>query len=205
MPDFGHHTNLVVTREPLFSWIREHAQYERGWVQIAWSDIDCRADHPADLVPEKAVSRYQDVYHRDWFIDLHVSRKYSTDPDNIKNLNDIFSDQNFWAGIIIIPLFWLFLYVLMGTYRKIFRKSRLKELGQTLLITVIGVSIIFFTLILDDIIVSYRSYYILFIVLFSLHFTFTYLFRLLITSITVYKIHNKIIGFNTIIIGKILN
>ncbi len=130
-----------------------------------------------------------------------IFRKYTIEPDITKNLNDIFADQNFWAGIIIIPLFWLFLYVLIGTYRKIYRKSRLKELGQTLLTTVIGVTIIFFALILDDIIVSYRSYYVLFLVLFSFHFAFTFLFRLLITSIAVYKIHNKIIGFNTIIIG----
>jgi exopolysaccharide biosynthesis polyprenyl glycosylphosphotransferase len=130
-----------------------------------------------------------------------VFRKYTVEPNITKNLNQVFADNNFWAGIIIIPLFWVLLYVLMGTYRKIYRKSRLKELGQTLLITVIGVTIIFFALILDDIITSYRSYYILFIVLFSFHFVLTYIFRLIITSITVHKIHNKIIGFNTLIVG----
>lgn len=130
-----------------------------------------------------------------------IFRKYNVEPNFIKNLNEIFADRNFWAGIIIIPLFWLFLYVLMGTYRKIYRKSRLKELGQTLLISVIGVTIIFFALILDDIIVSYKSYYLLFFVLFSFHFGLTYLFRLILTTRTVNKIHNKNIGFNTIIIG----
>jgi exopolysaccharide biosynthesis polyprenyl glycosylphosphotransferase len=89
-----------------------------------------------------------------------------------------------------------------GTYRRIYRKSRLKELGQTLTITLIGVIIIFFALILDDIVISYKTYYHSFIVLFSLHFGITYPLRLIITSATARKIHKKIIGFNTIIVGS---
>jgi len=132
-----------------------------------------------------------------------IYRKYAIDPDIFQHLNEkVFSDNNFYLGITLIPLFWLILYVLVGTYRKIYRKSRLKELGQTLLITLIGVTIIFFALILDDVIVSYRSYYQSFLALLGLHFFFTYTFRLILTSNSVRKIHKKIIGFNTIIVGS---
>jgi exopolysaccharide biosynthesis polyprenyl glycosylphosphotransferase len=132
-----------------------------------------------------------------------IYRKYAVDPQNLHNIKEqVFQDNNFYLGITLIPTFWLILYVLVGTYQKIYRKSRLKELGQTLLITLIGVTIIFFALILDDIIVSYRSYYQSFLVLFSLHFFFTYTFRLILTSSTVRKVHKKIIGFNTIIVGS---
>ena len=131
-----------------------------------------------------------------------IYRKFVVDPNIFQHLNLVFEDNNFYLGITLIPLFWLVLYILVGTYRKIYRKSRLKELGQTLLITLIGVIVIFFALILDDIIISYKSYYQSFIVLFGLHFFITYSFRLILTSITVRKIHKKIIGFNTIIVGS---
>ncbi|MBI9038083.1 MAG: sugar transferase [Bacteroidales bacterium] len=129
-------------------------------------------------------------------------RKYSIDPTIFQHLEDVFTDTKFYYGIIVIPLFWLILYVLIGTYRKIYRKSRLKELGVTFIITLIGVIFIFFSLLLDDVITSYKSYYKSFLVLFSLQFFITFLFRFILSSITAYKIHNRIIGFNSIIVGS---
>lgn len=131
-----------------------------------------------------------------------IYRKVSVDPNVFDYPEVIFSDTNLLYGLIFIPVFWLCLYIMMGTYRRIYRKARLKELGQTLLITVIGVIILFFALILDDTIVSYRNYYQSVLVLFTLHFIPTYLFRLILTSITAYRIHHKVIGFNTIIVGS---
>jgi exopolysaccharide biosynthesis polyprenyl glycosylphosphotransferase len=128
-------------------------------------------------------------------------RKYTIDPDVFRNLKEIFADDKIYIGIAIIPFFWVTLYIIIGTYRKIYRKSRLKELGQTLSITFFGVIFIFFAIILDDLIVSYKSYYQSFFVLFLLHFVFTYSFRLIITTTTIRKIHKRIIGFNSIIIG----
>ncbi len=129
-------------------------------------------------------------------------RKYSFDVYTFSELEHIFHDRNFFIGIAVVPVFWLLLYAMIGTYRRIYRKSRLKEFGQTLLITLIGVTFIFFVLILDDQIATYRSYYQSFLTLFGLHFFFTYSFRLLLTSYTVRRIHKKIIGFNTIIVGS---
>lgn len=129
-------------------------------------------------------------------------RKYAIEPNILEHPQDIFSDRNFYIGITAIPVFWLILYTLAGTYTKIYRKSRLRELGQTLLISLIGVIFIFFALILDDIITSYKSYYQSFLVLFGFHFFFTYFFRLILTTITVRKIHKKKIGFNTVIVGS---
>ncbi len=129
-------------------------------------------------------------------------RKYAADPNIFDYPEVIYNDKNLLYGLIFIPLFWLCLYIMMGTYRRIYRKARLKELGQTLLITIIGVIILFFTLIIDDMITEYRHYYDSILVLFLCHFIPTYTFRLILTSITTYKIHNKILGFNTIIVGS---
>jgi len=138
-----------------------------------------------------------------WSI-FFIYRKYSVEPIVLDSLSEVFQDKNFYIGIFIVPVFWLGLYSIIGIYsmRKIFRKSRLRELSQTLLVTLIGVIIIFFALILDDVIISYKSYYQSFLVLYTLHFVITYFFRLILTTQTVRRIHKRIIGFNTLIVGS---
>ena len=86
-------------------------------------------------------------------------RKYSEDPTILNQLHVIFEDPKFWFGVISIPFYWEFLYIVIGIYRKIFRKSRLRELSQTITITFLGVMVLFFALILDDVITSYHAYY----------------------------------------------
>ncbi len=112
----------------------------------------------------------------------------------------LFNSQ-FWLGIVSITLFWLVLYFLSGYYKNVYRKSRLIELGQTLLQSFVGVLVIFFVAILDDFIPSYKNYYSSISILFVLHFMTTYIFRFIFTTHTVHKIHNRHIGFNTLIVG----
>jgi exopolysaccharide biosynthesis polyprenyl glycosylphosphotransferase len=131
-----------------------------------------------------------------------IYRKYTVDHQVFHHAGQIFLDKKLYSGIIIIPLYWLILYVFIGTYRKIYRKSRLREFSQTAVITFIGVTIIFFALILDDIIISNKTYLQFFIVLFVMHLAFTGSSRFYLTSKIASKIHNRLIGFNTIIIGS---
>ena len=102
----------------------------------------------------------------------------------------------------IISLCWLIFYSLLGQYNAIYRKSRLKEITQIFMATLVGVTIIFFAVLLDDFIINYKQYYTSFIVLFCFHFVITSLFRFLLTTRTAIRIHNKVIGFNTLIIGS---
>lgn len=111
-------------------------------------------------------------------------------------------DEQFRWGLLFVPLFWLLIYYLSGTYKDIYRKSRLKEIGQTLFISIISVLIIFFALLLDDEIDTYKSYYQSILALFLLHFGLTASFRFILSSITNYRIHNKIMGFNTLLVGS---
>jgi exopolysaccharide biosynthesis polyprenyl glycosylphosphotransferase len=107
----------------------------------------------------------------------------------------------FYLGLILIPIGWFLLYYASGYYRDVYRKSRLAELWFTLRISFIGVMIIFFGLLLDDIVETYSNYYRSFLALYLFHFTLTYFPRLLITSAITRKIHNRQLGFNTILIG----
>ncbi len=133
---------------------------------------------------------------------FYIYRKYTEDPTVFSHTETIWADQKLWLGILVVPVFWLTLYIVIGSYRRIYRKARLKELGQTFFVTLIGVTFIFFVLILDDIILTYKSYYQSFVALFLFQFILTYSFRLAITTTTVRRIHSGKIGFNTVIIGS---
>lgn len=110
--------------------------------------------------------------------------------------------SKFYLGLLLIPACWLLFYFITGFYQNIYRRSRLIELGQTALTSVIGVTVLFFALMLDDTIYSYKNYYSLYFTLLGLHFFFTYFFRLILTWRTTRRIHKREIGFNTLIIGN---
>ncbi len=113
-----------------------------------------------------------------------------------------FSTPSFWIGVILIPICWLILHAVTGAYEKVYFKSRLKELGQTFFITLLGVVILFFVVILDDEVASYKSYYQSFIALFTIQFLLTYIPRLIITTTVISRIREKKIWFNTLIVGS---
>ncbi|MCB0409826.1 MAG: sugar transferase [Flavobacteriales bacterium] len=110
-------------------------------------------------------------------------------------------DDNFYIALAVIPLCWVVFYTITGTYKNIYRKSRLREFGQTFLLSIIGTLILFFIFILDDEIATYKQYYKSYFALFSYHFGFTSLFRFILTTYTGIRIKNRKIGFNTLIIG----
>ena len=130
-----------------------------------------------------------------------IYRKKSFYP-NFSSFKEIsLDDPNFILGIAIIPVAWVLFYFFLGTYKDVYRKSRVREIGLTFMSSLIGVGVLFFFVIIDDYVHSYTQLYTFAIVLFLLHFIITSLFRLLITSFMVAKIHNGSIGFRTIIIG----
>ncbi len=110
-------------------------------------------------------------------------------------------DDNYFLGLIVIPLLWIMIYTMGGHYTRIFRRHRLKEFAQILIASVVGSLIIFFVFLLDDRIERYTNYYESLLVLFCSHFSITLLFRLILTSRTVSLVHSGHIGFNTIIVG----
>jgi exopolysaccharide biosynthesis polyprenyl glycosylphosphotransferase len=104
-------------------------------------------------------------------------------------------------GLIVLPVFWIFLSWFSGYYRDIYRKSRLKEIAQTFVTVAIGSVVLFFVLFLDDTVAGYESYYYSIFVFFLLQFLSTYILRLIITSRTAVLIQKKKIWFNTLIVG----
>ncbi len=103
---------------------------------------------------------------------------------------------------IVIPILWLCLYYIFGSYKNVYKKHRIKEITQTFSQSFLGILLIFFGLLLDDQINSYQDYYNLILGLFIIHISITFIPRILITSNTVKKIHLGKIGFNTLLIGS---
>ena len=130
-----------------------------------------------------------------WLIFLYYRTVY------MENGQTFFMNEERILGLLSINLLWIIFYLLSGSYSNIYRKSRLKELSQIFIISIIGVTIIFFAVLLDDFIVSYKQYYSSFLALFCIHFGLTSLLRFILTSYTARKVHKRIIGFNTLIIG----
>ncbi|MBL7935171.1 MAG: sugar transferase [Bacteroidia bacterium] len=133
---------------------------------------------------------------------FYLYRKFYIEPDKFGILPEHIFDQQYILGIIILPLGWLLAYYLTGFYKNVYRKSRINELMQTLATSIIGVTFIFFIILLDDFVSSYKAYYKVYIVLFALHFFITAILRFILSTITNYKINQGNIGFNTVIIGS---
>lgn len=110
-------------------------------------------------------------------------------------------DDKFFLGIFLIPLFWLFFYVLQGTYYDVRRLYRLKVFNLTVISSFVGSIILFFILLLDDQIADYKMYYTSFILLFSIHFCLSMVTRFTYVSILVNRIQKSKVGFKTILIG----
>lgn len=118
-------------------------------------------------------------------------------PLNLEVLNDI----NFWYGIVIIPTGWILFYAIFDRYTDIYRLSRLATLARTIFLSFFGVVFLFFTLILDDFVTNYKTYYTSFTTLFSLHFFFTATVRMVILTRASRRLKAGKVTYNTIIIG----
>ncbi len=136
------------------------------------------------------------------WIMFYIFRKLQIEPQVFGVDVPIALGSRFWAGAIGLPFAWITFYYFTGFYNNIYRRSRLDDLTRTLTTSLLGVLLIFFLLILDDTIVDYTNYYSLFFTLFLLHLTLTMIPRMIITSQTVHKVHRRLIGFKTVMIGS---
>lgn len=110
------------------------------------------------------------------------------------------------GSAVMIASFWLLLYTLIGQYRDIFRKSRVREITNLAQISFLGAIIIFFALLLDDEGVSnYKSYYKTISTYFLLHFLITAVFRFMVITSIQKLVRKHIISFNTLIVGSNTN
>lgn len=114
---------------------------------------------------------------------------------------DILSDVNFWYGILLIPICWLLFYSLFDKYNDLYRMSRLSTLARTFLLSFIGVVLLFFTLILDDFVNGYQTYYASFFFLFFSHFLLTAISRTVLLTSAKRRVKSGKVSYKTLLIG----
>lgn len=136
-----------------------------------------------------------------WFLFFYFRKTYIEHPFTVE-FHQIFNNERFWKGALLVPIAWVILNAILGLYNNVYRKSRLKETGITLFSSIIGSLVIFFALVLDDTNYSYTAYYKSIGFLFSVQFILTAFFRFCITSITARKVHSGTLGFPTLIVGS---
>ena len=110
-------------------------------------------------------------------------------------------DYSLLPSAISFPIVALFIHYLTGFYNEKVRRSRIVELFSTFIGTFLISTIIYFGLLVDDIVVSYTFYYRSFLILWSLFFVVTYIFRIVQTSIALAKLRKGLIPNNVLIIG----
>lgn len=116
-------------------------------------------------------------------------------------LDELVNDKKFIFGIFFIPVFWVIYYFFSNTYTKMLKKSRLQEIYKTALQSFVGGIILFFSLMLNDLIQGYKDYYYLFFGFIVLHFFCTVVFRLSVLTILKHQIANGTIFIPTLLIG----
>ena len=104
-------------------------------------------------------------------------------------------------SIISFPIVALFVYYLTGVYNTKVRHSRLVEVFSTLVGTFFISLIIYFGMLIDDVVVSYTFYYRSFLILWGLFFVTTYIFRVSQTMFVLSRLRRGLIPNNVLIIG----
>ena len=117
------------------------------------------------------------------------------------SLTSFLTSENVIVGQIIIPLLMLGLYYLSGYYNNVFLKSRLQEFVTTSTTAFIGMVVIFFTALFNDVNAESALTYELMFVLYLMLFVVVYIVRYSITRVATHKIHRREWVFNTLIIG----
>ncbi|HEX5111537.1 MAG TPA: sugar transferase [Saprospiraceae bacterium] len=113
----------------------------------------------------------------------------------------VLDDSNFWYGLVIVPIAWIIFYWIFDRYQDIYRLSRLTTLIRTFFLTLAGVIIIFFTLLLDDKADEITDYVRSFFRLLALHFVITATVRMFILTLASRRLRAGKVTYSTILIG----
>ncbi len=114
---------------------------------------------------------------------------------------EIIQDDKLFQGMFVISVFWLILYSVFDKYKDIYRYSRLATLKRTFLLSIAGVLILFFTVLVDDTVFGKISPFKAIIVLFSIHFFTTAFARMSLLTYASRRLKAGKVSYNTLIIG----
>lgn len=120
----------------------------------------------------------------------------------------LFQDASFQYSLLVVPIVWMLVYIILDSYHHIYRLSRLTEFSRTLLATLLGGLLLFFTILLDDLVNylgGYQGYYRALASLMGIHLCCASSMRMLLLTIANRRIRSGQYTFNTLVIGQHLS
>lgn len=130
---------------------------------------------------------------------LYFVRRYLAAFITINNV--VYLDTRFWWGITLLPIAWVIFYAILGSYGSLYKKSRLSELTLTFISSIIGSTLIFFLVVINDPNPGYTYYYKTFLSFFVAHFFFTWGGRSFILHLVKKQLDRGLVRFNTLLVG----
>jgi exopolysaccharide biosynthesis polyprenyl glycosylphosphotransferase len=135
-----------------------------------------------------------------WIVLYFTRRLLLGEPVYINH--QIYLNSRFWLGISLIPPCWLIFYAMVGSYNSLYKKSRLNELTITFICTLIGCTVIFFSIVINDPQTDYRYYYKSYFTFIFTGFVLTIVGRWLLLQLTKKQLQKGYIQFNTLLVGS---
>lgn len=135
-----------------------------------------------------------------WALSYFIRNKMMEETFSFKDIFDI--DNRFLLGVTIIPVAWVVLFSLAGSYHSLYKKSKVTEVAVTFVCSLIGCTAIFFLILLNDNKREPEYYYAAYISFVSLQFFLTSLGRWIILNIAKNQLKTGTIVFNTALVGS---
>jgi polysaccharide biosynthesis protein PslA len=133
------------------------------------------------------------------WLTLYFVRRYLIFSITVEDM--VHLNGRFWWGIGLLPIAWIIFYALVGSYRSLYKKSWLNEFTFTLVCSLIGCTVIFFLIVINDPSPGYTYYYKTFFSFLIAQFFFTWLGRSIILTIIKKQLDKGFVRFNTLLVG----
>lgn len=134
------------------------------------------------------------------WIMLYFFRRWLLDEVIVIN-GELFLNQRFWLGLIIFPITWITFFAMLGAYNSLYRKSSFDEFSGTVASSLMGCTIIFFLIVINDPQKQYTYYYKSLFFFIGSHFLFTWTGRAIVLSIVRRQLDKGAVVFHTLLVG----
>ena len=133
-----------------------------------------------------------------WIVMYFTRRLLLREPVIIDH--EIYLNNRFWLGISLIPVCWLMFYGMVGSYNSLYKKSLLDDFTRTFVFSLIGCTVIFFSIVINDPQTDYRYYYKSYLTFVAAQIFLTAMGRLLLLNIVKRQLEKGKIKFNTLLV-----
>lgn len=135
-----------------------------------------------------------------WILFTLLRKQWLQEP--IYANNQFNFSERLLISTLFLPLLWVVFYFLTGSYTSLYKKSRLAEISNTFIYTLIGCTVIFFVILLNDYNHTLAYYYKTYSSFIGLHFLITAAGRWLLLNLAKKQLLSGSIKFKALLAGN---